>query len=319
MTRPLPSYVVLHQSGELARRAESAWQSLAHCELCPHRCQVDRLAGVQGRCRSNALPVIASWNLHPWEEPPISGTRGSGTIFFSGCVGHCQFCQNFPISQLGTGQEVSVERLAEMMLELQDRGAHNINFVTPTHYAATILAALPHAVEDGLRLPLLYNAGGFERVETLRMLQDVIDIWLPDAKYADDGVAYRLSGFPNYVAHNRAALLEMYQQVGAQLMLDDDGLAWRGMIVRHLVLPDGLAGTERVLCWIAETLSSQVHVSLMSQYFPAYNCVADNVLGRKITEEEYDAAMTALDVAGLEHGWVQERETSTDCDLDWSS
>jgi putative pyruvate formate lyase activating enzyme len=317
VTHSLPSYIALYQSGELVRRAELAWQSLSHCELCPHRCGVNRLAGEQGRCQSGALPTVAAWNLHPWEEPPISGTHGSGTIFFSGCTGRCRFCQNFPISQLGVGQEVSLERLGEMMLGLQKRGAHNINFVTPTHYAAAILGALPYAVEGGLRLPLLYNASGFERVETLRWLENVIDIWLPDAKYADDSIALRLSGFPNYVTQNRAALQEMYRQVGAHLVLGDDGIARRGMIIRHLILPGGLAGTADVLHWIAEHLSSQVHVSLMSQYFPAYQCVEDGILGYKITDSEYGAAIAALDSAGLENGWLQDLRVDEGDGCEW--
>lgn len=265
-----PSYLALYHSGELARRAECTWRSLSHCELCPHRCAVDRLSGEQGRCRSGAMPVVASHTLHPWEEPPISGTRGSGTIFFSGCTGRCHFCQNYPISQLGVGQEVSVERLAEMMLDLERRGAHNINFVTPTHWVAAILAALPYAIEGGLCLPLLYNASGYERVETLRLLEGVIDIWLPDSKYVDDEVARRWSGLPDYVQCNRAALREMYRQVGPELILGgpddpDTGIARRGMIVRHLVLPGGLAGTKQALMWIATGLSSQIHVSPSKQ------------------------------------------------------
>jgi putative pyruvate formate lyase activating enzyme len=251
------------------------------------------------------MPVVASWNLHSWEEPPISGTRGSGTIFFSGCTGRCRFCQNYPISQLGVGQEVSVERLAGMMLELQHRGAHNINLVTATHWVAAVLSALPHAIEGGLRLPLLYNASGFERIETLRLLEGVIDIWLPDSKYADNEIARQLSGFPDYVEYNCAALCEMYRQVGAALVLDDEGIVRRGMIVRHLVLPEGLAGTDQVLKWVAQNLP-QVHVSLMAQYFPAYRCVEDPVLGRKITASEYDTALGVLDAVGLENGWVQD-------------
>jgi putative pyruvate formate lyase activating enzyme len=301
-----PRYVGLHRSGELQRRAERAWASLSHCELCPHRCGVDRLSGELGRCRSGAQPKVASRYLHPWEEPPISGARGSGTIFFSGCTGRCGFCQNYPISQLGVGREIGVEGLAKMMLDLQRRGAHNINFVTPSHWAAAILAALPPAVEGGLRLPLLYNASGYERVETLCWLEGVIDIWLPDSKYADDEIAQRLSGLPDYVQHNRAALLEMYRQVGSEVVLDDEGIAIRGMIVRHLVLPGGLAGTARVLEWLADHLSVQIHVSLMSQYFPAHNCVDDPLLGRKLTEEEYEAAFDALSASGLENGWVQD-------------
>jgi putative pyruvate formate lyase activating enzyme len=207
---------------------------------------------------------------------------------------------------MGVGQEVSLDRLAEMMLELQRKGAHNINFVTPSHYVHAILAALPKAIEGGLRLPLLYNASGYERVETLRLLEGVIDIWLPDAKYADNAVAERLSGFEKYVEHNRASLFEMYRQVGRKLLLDKDGLAMRGMIVRHLVLPNDLSGTPEVLRWIAQHLSPEIHVSLMAQYFPAYRCVDDPELGRKLSEREYEAALSALDEAGLENGWVQE-------------
>ncbi|MFN2154809.1 MAG: radical SAM protein [Anaerolineae bacterium] len=304
----LPSYLALYRSGELERRAEEAWRSLSHCELCPHRCGVDRLHGERGRCRSLAMPVVASANLHAWEEPPISGTRGSGTIFFSGCTGRCRFCQNYPISQLGVGREVSLEQLAQMMVRLQERGAHNINFVTPTHDVAAILAALPIAVERGLCIPLLYNSSGFERVDTLRLLEGVIDIWLPDAKYASEEVGRSLSSFPDYPSHNQLALREMYRQVGERLETDQEGIAWRGMIIRHMVLPHELAGSREVLIWIAANLSPKVHVSLMSQYFPAYQCVDDDMLGRKVTTQEYEEAIAALDEAGLENGWVQEQD-----------
>ncbi len=300
-----PAYLALHRSGELARRAERAWAVLESCDLCPHACGVDRLAGQVGVCRASAALKIASWTLHPWEEPPISGSRGSGTIFFSGCTGCCCFCQNYPISQLGAGNVVSVARLAEMMLKLQNRGAHNINLVTATHFVPHILAAMPAAIEGGLRLPLVYNSSGYEAVETLRLLQDVVEVYLPDVKYADDAVARRLSGLPRYVEVNRAALREMFRQVGPDLILDGDGLARRGLIVRHMVLPEGLAGSAEVLAWIATELSPRVHVSLMDQYFPAYRAIGDPVLGRKVTFEEYLAALEAFDAAGLERGWRQ--------------
>ena len=304
-----PGYIALYDSGELARRAEAAWASLAKCELCPHRCRVDRLAGERGVCRMGARPKVSSWNTHRWEEPPISGTRGSGTIFFSGCTGRCLFCQNYPISQLDHGDVVSVERLATMMLELQQKRVHNINFVTPTHFMAAILAALPHAVRQGLRVPLVYNTSGYETVESLRLLDGIVDIWLPDAKYGDNRVARRLSGFVNYVENNRAALREIYRQVGSDLALDEEGVARRGMIIRHLVLPHGLAGTAEVLHWIAQELSPQVHVSLMDQYFPAHRAIGDAELGRHVSAEEYEAALEALYAAGLERGWRQETET----------
>jgi putative pyruvate formate lyase activating enzyme len=308
-----PSYLAIYESGQLAERVETAWAMLAHCELCPHRCGVNRLEGdpgvSRGICRMGRLPKLSSWNLHPWEEPPISGTRGSGTIFFSGCTGRCRFCQNYPISQFRYGAVVSIERLAEMMLELQHKGAHNINFVTPTHFMPQILAALSHAIQGGLRLPLVYNTSGYERVEALRLLDGIVDIWLPDAKYGGaegDRIARRLSGFTEYVKHNREALREIYRQVGDELVLNAQGLAVRGMIVRHMVLPGGLAGTGEVLDWVARELSPAVHVSLMDQYFPAHRAIGDPVLGRKIAPEEYEAALDAFDAAGLENGWCQD-------------
>jgi putative pyruvate formate lyase activating enzyme len=197
-----PGYLALFHTGELAHRVQAAWAMLAPCQLCPHRCGVDRLRGERGVCRIGDRLQVSSWNLHAWEEPPISGTRGSGTIFFSGCTGRCRFCQNYPISQLGYGDVITVERLAGMMLELQRKGAHNINLVTPTHFMPHILAALPHAIRGGLRLPLVYNTSGYECVEALRLLEGVVDIWLPDAKYADAAVARRLSGFKDYVKFN---------------------------------------------------------------------------------------------------------------------
>jgi putative pyruvate formate lyase activating enzyme len=311
-----PSYIALYRSGELKRRAGDAWALLESCELCPHRCGTNRHAGERGICRMGDLPKVSSWNLHCWEEPPLSGTRGSGTIFFSGCTGRCRFCQNYPISQLGHGQVVEVERLAGMMLELQRKGAHNINFVTPTHFVPQILAALVHAARGGLRLPLVYNTSGYERQSTLRLLDGVVDIWLPDAKYADATVARRLSGFADYVAHNRRALREIYRQVGHNLRLDRDGIAARGLIVRHMVLPQNLAGTRQVLAWVAAELSPRVHVSLMNQYFPAYRAIDDPVLGRKVTSDEYLAALDAFEAAGLVRGWFQDAGEEQDPWLD---
>ena len=308
----LPSYLRLYESGELAHRIESVLAQTRHCILCPRGCGVNRIQGETGVCRMGAEAVVAAWNVHPWEEPPISGSRGSGTIFFSGCTGRCLFCQNYPISQMNRGNLVTAEQLADKMFRLQRRGVHNINFVTPTHFVPQILAALPYAIERGFHLPLVYNTSGYETVETLRLLENVIDIYLPDAKYADDAVARRLSGFTDYVAHNRAALSEIFRQVGSELTLDDHGMAVRGMIVRHMTLPGGLAGTAEVLTWLATHLSPDIHVSLMSQYFPAHRAVEHPLLGRKVTPEEYEEALSALDRAGLENGWVQEVE---DCEV----
>ncbi len=301
-----PSYLALYRTGELRLRADAAWAMLESCELCPHRCGANRLAGERGICSMGDLPKVSSWNLHRWEEPPISGTRGSGTVFFSGCTGRCRFCQNYPISQLGYGKVVEVQRLAAMMLELQRKGAHNINLVTPTHFVPQILAALVHGARAGLRLPLVYNTSGYERVTTLKLLDGVVDIWLPDAKYAEDAAARRLSGFRRYAGNNRAALQEMFRQVGSELQLDAEEIATRGMIVRHMVLPGGLAGTEQVLRWLASDLSPHVHVSLMDQYFPAYRAFDHPDLSRKVTSEEYLAALDAFEAAGLERGWFQD-------------
>lgn len=303
-----PSYLRLYESGELARRAGQARAILASCALCPRQCEVNRLQGEKGFCQMGAAPMVSAWNNHYWEEPPISGQQGSGTIFFTGCTARCLFCQNYPISQLYRGNEVTVERLGEMMVLLQKRGAHNINFVTPTHFVPQILAALLQAIPKGFSLPLVYNTSGYETVETLRLLDGIIDIYLPDAKYADDSIARELSSFKDYVEHNRAALLEMRRQVGPQLIVNEAGLAQRGLIVRHLVLPHRLAGTPAVLTWLADKLSTQIYVSLMAQFFPAYHAVGHPLLGRRLTPEEYDEAFTALEQLGFEEGWAQELE-----------
>jgi putative pyruvate formate lyase activating enzyme len=269
---------------------------------------VDRLAGQVGWCRAGANAKVASWNVHRWEEPPISGWAGSGTIFFSGCTARCLFCQNYPISQLGVGDEVTPGRLAQMMLELQAKGVHNINLVTPTHYVPQFLQALLLAVPAGLRVPIVYNTSGYDTVDTLQLLDGIVDLYLPDAKYGDDRVATRLSGFIGYVAANRAALQEMLRQVGAELVLDDLGIAQRGMIIRHLVLPNGLSQTAAVLPWLAQHLSPRVWVSLMDQYFPAHRAVNHPELGRRITPAEYQTAIDAFHAAGLENGWIQEHD-----------
>ena len=308
MTRQLPTYLHLEASGELASRVEAAWAILGDCKLCPRQCRVNRLEGKLGFCRSGAQARVASWNRHPWEEPPISGTRGSGTIFFSGCTGACLFCQNYPISQLGVGQEVSADQLASMMLELQARGCHNVNLVTATHFVPQVLAALQLAIPRGFHLPLIYNTSGYETVETLRLLEGVVDVYLPDAKYADDNIARELSDFRWYVRSNRVALKEMLRQVGPSLRLDDNGLAVRGMIVRHLVLPGGLAGGSEVARWLAANLSTELHVSIMGQYFPAHRAVGHPTLGRKVWASEYAAAIAAFVEAGFENGWQQELE-----------
>jgi len=300
-------YVDLHTSGELLQRVRQAYSRLRRCDLCPHRCGADRMQGDLGRCRSGFGLRIASANLHRGEEPPISGTRGSGTIFFSGCTLRCRFCQNFPISQFGNGENISTAGLASRFISLQRRGAHNINLVTPTHYLPQILAALWLAIPLGLRLPLVWNSSGYETVDALRLLDGVVDVYLPDMKYADDSVAVTLSGAPRYVEHNRGAVLEMLRQVG-HLRIDEEGIAASGLIIRHLVLPEGMAGSVETLPWIAANLGQETHVALMSQYFPAGDAASIAGIDRRLNAGEYDAALTALERAGLDEGWVQELE-----------
>jgi putative pyruvate formate lyase activating enzyme len=299
------SYFELYRSGELARRIKEAYVRLASCDLCPHNCRVNRLAGEVGRCGSGKIPRIASANIHRGEEPPISGTKGSGTIFLSGCTLNCRFCQNFPISQLRNGTDLTVGELADKMVGLQKKGAHNINFVTPTHFTPQILASLYLAIRKGFNLPLVWNTSGYERVDTLRLLDGVVDIYLPDMKYASDEEAVRLSGAKGYREANRAAVAEMLRQVG-HLECDDDGIGRRGMIIRHLVLPEGRAASVETLPWIAENLGEETHIALMSQYFPAHVAAQTPGIERRITAEEYAEAVEALEEAGLENGWVQE-------------
>ncbi len=299
------NYLDLFQSGELLRRVREAYQRLAACDLCPHDCGVNRIKGERGVCGAGLLPGIASANIHKGEEPPISGTRGSGTVFLAGCSLKCRFCQNFPISQLGNGKEISTTVLAGRLLTLQKQGAHNINFVTPTHVLPQIMAALWLAIPWGFRLPIVWNSSGYEKVDALRLLDGIVAIYLPDMKYADDETSVRLSSAPGYCGINRTAVTEMLRQVG-HLRLDDDDVAVKGLVVRHLVLPKRLADTRQTLNWIAANLGTGTHVSLMRQYFPAHMALDTRGIDRKITDEEYDEAAEYLEEAGLEQGWVQE-------------
>ncbi len=300
-------YNDLYQSGELLQRIRAAYGRLKSCDLCPHDCRVNRLAGEIGVCRSGVLPRIASANVHRGEEPPISGSRGSGTIFFSNCNLSCRFCQNFPISQFGNGEDVTVPELAGKMMKLQRQRVHNLNMVTPSHFLPQILAALYLAIKDGFQLPIVWNSNGYERVDALELLDDVVSIYLPDMKYAADEPAIALSGAPGYTPVNRLALSEMLRQVG-HLQVDNNGIGIQGLIVRHLVLPQQQAGSRETLHWVAEHLGEATHVALMSQYFPAHLAGTTPGIDRTLTAEEYDEAVEALEDAGLESGWVQELE-----------
>jgi putative pyruvate formate lyase activating enzyme len=304
-----PSYIALWESGQLAERSREARELLASCVLCPRGCRTNRLAGETGFCRTGLNAVISSYNAHHGEEPPISGSRGSGTIFFSNCNLSCVYCQNWPISQMGQGREVTPEGLAGMMMELQGRGCHNVNFVTPSHVTAQIVEALELAVPMGFRLPLVYNSSGYDSLESLRLLDGVIDIYLPDIRYSDSEAAGKYSGAPGYPAANREALKEMWRQAGP-LVTDGAGMARRGMIVRHLVLPNNLSQTRDCLEFLSREISSQVHLSLMSQYFPGHRAQSFPELSRHLDPREYQMALEWADELGLENGWRQELDDS---------
>ncbi len=299
------NYHDLYHSGELLTRVREAYRRLAACDLCPHECGTNRINGERGICEAGLKPKIASVNVHRGEEPPISGTKGSGTIFFSGCSLKCVFCQNFPISQFGNGEVITTRELATRMLKLQRQGVHNINFVTPTHFMPQILAALWLAIPRGFSLPIVWNTSGYEKVDVLQLLDGVVSIYLPDMKYCDDNQAIEISSAPDYCRINRSALVEMVRQVG-YLKVDDHGIAVSGLIIRHLVLPDGRAGSQETLRWIAENLGSKTHIALMNQYFPAHLALKKTGMQRKITDEEYEQAVDALLLNGLEYGWVQD-------------
>ncbi len=292
-------------AGEIARRAQRACELSSPCRMCPRACGADRPAGEEGACGLADVARVSSANLHHGEEPPISGRRGSGTVFFTGCNLACVFCQNYPISQLRNGQPFSTAELARVMLRLQARGAHNINLVTPSHAVWPILEALAPAAEGGLEIPIVYNSSGYDASAALELLDGIVDIYMPDLKYGSDEVAARLSGADNYWATATWALCEMQRQVG-DLVLDGDGLATSGVLVRHLVLPEDLSGTERVVRFIAAELGRSTAVSLMRQYFPANKALRLPPLDRSLSATEFDAAREMLERYELDKGWIQE-------------
>lgn len=299
----LPNYVRLVRSGELKERADQAYEMLYDCIVCPQECHVNRIEDELGFCRIGHLPMISSYSPHFGEEPPLVGMNGSGTIFFTGCNMRCEFCQNFEISQCGVGHAVSHQDLARIMLRLQERGCHNINFVTPSHVTPQILRAVDVAAEQGLNVPLVYNSGGYESVDTLRLLEGVIDIYMPDAKYGRSDVALELSCARDYTSRMKAALVEMHRQVGDLVV--QDGLAVRGMIIRHLVLPANLANSEIVMKFIAEEVSRDSYVNIMAQYRPAWKVAEGGrspvlaALQRPITAREYEYAIRCARENGI--------------------
>jgi putative pyruvate formate lyase activating enzyme len=292
-----PAYLKLLRSGELAERVETAYQHLDDCDLCGRECHIERRER-SGACKTGMEAIVSSYGPHHGEEDPLRGWGGSGTIFFAWCNLRCQFCQNYDISQLGRGQEASPERVATMMLELQERGCHNINFVSPSHMVAQILAATLIAAQAGLRLPLVYNTGGYDSPTALALLDGVIDIYMPDCKYADERIAKKYSKIPNYPAVNQAAIKEMHRQVG-DLTLDEHGIARRGLLVRHLIMPDGLAGTAEVARFLAQEVSPNTYINVMGQYRPCYKADHYPELNRSPTRGELEEAHQVARAAGL--------------------
>lgn len=307
-----PNYLALYESGELEKRVQTLEKLLLTCTVCPLDCGNNRVEGEVARCFSRRLPVVSSYTEHFGEEPALVGKNGAGNIFFGNCNLRCVYCQNYQISQTHREQiknEVTHERLAEMMLELQSRGCHNINFVSPTHFAPQVARSVLVASARGLRLPLVYNTNAYDSVEVLRLLDGVIDIYLPDLKYADSADGYAYSKVPNYTEHARAALKEMYRQTGDELVFADDGTLRRGLVVRLLVLPNDIAGVRASLEWIRDELSPRVAVSLMAQYYATNKAATDErytLLSRRITEGEWWRAVSLLGELGMEEGWMQE-------------
>ena len=292
-----PAYLQL-PPGVLAGKVEEAEEILKECTLCPRECRVDRTAGEKGFCRTGNKPFISSYGAHFGEEKPLVGRRGSGTIFMGNCNLGCIFCQNYSISHLGEGVETSVEKLADIMLSLQNEGCHNINFVTPTHQMPMLLRSLLIASEKGLRLPIVYNCGGYESLHALKLLEGVVDIYMPDFKYADPAMAKKYSKAENYPEAAKAALKEMHRQVG-DLLTDKRGIAFRGLLVRHLVLPERIAGTAEVVKFIAEEISKNTYINIMDQYHPCFKAFDHPPLNRRITGKEYTEALDIAIKAGI--------------------
>ena len=277
---------------------------LEQCTICPHNCKINRKNGQIGRCKSKDTVKLALYSTHNFEEPCISGEKGSGTVFFSNCNLNCVFCQNYEISQEGKGTEITINRLAEIFLEQQEKGVENINLVTPTSYVPQIIEAIKIAKNQGLKLPIVYNTNGYEKVETLKMLEGYIDIYLPDFKYSDNILAKRLSKVDNYFEITTEAIKEMHRQTG-KAIFDDRGIMKKGMIIRHLVLPNHILNSRRVLKWINDNMND-VYVSVMAQYFPTYKAKKIEDINRKLTKDEYEQIEKYLYRLNLENGYIQE-------------
>lgn len=300
------------KSGALAERVKTTRYLLRNCRNCPRDCGTDRTKNFGGYCRSGLLPIVSSYSPHFGEEPYISGTNGAGNIFFGNCNLRCIFCQNFEISQNWREEkkhEVSAERLAEIMLELQRKKCHNIGLVSPTHFSVQILEAVHSAALKGLNIPLVYNSNGYDSVEMLKYFDGVVDIYLPDFKYGNDEYGMKYSDAVNYFENACMAIREMYRQVGDDLVIEN-GVVVKGLIIRHLVLPNGLAESEKIFEFISSELSRDIYISLMSQYFPSHKSHNDILIDRTIRSSEYEKTLELMEKYGLHNGWIQELESS---------
>ncbi|MCX8095311.1 MAG: radical SAM protein [Caldisericia bacterium] len=297
------SYLSL-SSKEIKKRGFELFTRLSHCDLCPRECRVNRILGKRGFCQSDYKLKISTYSLHFGEERPISGFRGSGTIFFTNCSLKCNFCQNYSISQLGEGEEYEIEDLAKMMLNLQNLGAHNINLVTPTHYSPHIILAISISKDMGLKIPILYNTSGYEKVEILKYLEGIVDIYLPDAKYGDKNLAKHLSDAENYPEINIKAIKEMVRQVGF-MKLNKDGIIEKGVIVRHLILPNNVENSKKVLENLYKNIGKELTISLMTQYYPCFKALGDREIGRRITRDEFLEVLKYFKELGFKEDLIQ--------------
>lgn len=294
----IPTYLKTYENGEFSEKIEKAILLLEGCSVCPRNCGVNRQKGEKGVCNAGFLPKVSSYSPHFGEERPLVGIHGSGTIFLAHCNLGCLFCQNYTISHRGDGHEVSFETLAKIMVDLQQLGCHNINFVSPTHYVPQILSALPYAIKKGLNIPLVYNTGGYDSLKTLELLDGVFDIYMPDFKYSQKEPAELFSQAPDYFKIAREAIKEMHRQVD-DLLIDEQGIALRGLLVRHLVLPHGLAGTQEIMHYLASEISKKTYVNIMAQYYPCGDIPFDSPLQRRITQKEYIHAVKTAEKEGI--------------------
>ncbi len=300
-----PRYLESYHSGKLKKVISETFSLLKSCCICPRKCKVNRINNEVGFCKTGLKPYVYSYMPHHGEEPPVSGIRGSGTIFFSHCNMACVYCQNYEFSQSGQGREVDFTELARIMLELQRLNCHNINLVTPTHIMPQILKALEIAIEGGLNIPIVYNTGGYELPQIIKLLDGIVDVYLVDMRYADSKMAIKYSDAPDYPKYNQGAVKEMHRQVGIA-ETDKNGIIKKGVLIRHLVLPNNIAGTDKIMKFIAREISKDTYVSLMSQYLPYYRAAEFQDISRRLYDYEYEEARNTMQKYGLYNGWIQE-------------